>query len=342
MLLAPAFRGNTSKIATANCFNRQRYQSYGKKLLTYIEIPAFSVDNVWRGASEIVTRFSFDIGFATLLNKFPIVATGNFCPVVSWRVGESFVRYKLWHDVHEILWLPNYAKQKIDADVFYIEIWNVNPRAVLADEEGNPILTEDGHYIGIDGPIDITTELENAIRIYTSRMVVPDCCCDDDDIALAAGSICVDPIFELADFVPLNGDYYVFNTPCARELIKGRISTEFERILLQSTDGTWHYVYVQEVDDETGTFLDFYIDPTNEAPGTKGYYPLRALNGLTYKIDLQLFDDGSGPVHYMRINDPIVDDDYVNVLRMQSIPDATTRAIRIIADEEEELFLNIQ
>jgi hypothetical protein len=60
LALAPAFRGNTNPMVRVDCFSRERYSSYGKKLLTYVEIPAFSIENTWRGASEIIKTFKFE------------------------------------------------------------------------------------------------------------------------------------------------------------------------------------------------------------------------------------------------------------------------------------------
>ncbi len=273
-----------------------------KKLKSYYTIPAFSVDNNWRGASEIIYRFDFPAGLITLLNIFPITPpTGsNFCPVVAWKVGETFVRYKLWEDVGEILWLPLYNKEKITASEFYIEIWNVNPSAeatgleTLESEEDEGIEFEEDDTIveteessgDLELPVAITTQLLESIVIYTSRLVIPSPICNETESSLGAPTTCVDPIYHLEDFQPLYGDYYTLIAPCERELIKGVIAKPVYNLLKNRNDDTWHYVWAQFVAGE----LFLYVDPTNELNppvDALGYFPLvSAQDRNTYKMEL--------------------------------------------------------
>jgi hypothetical protein len=318
-----------------------------RKLGTYFEIPAFSIPNPWKGASEIVLRFDYEISNFTFFNPFVDSRYDdiNFCPVISWfSAPEVITRYKLKSNVGEILWLPEYAGQKINNSSFYIEIWNTDNGIyeVLGTQEGDAIGTQDGQLIGITPPTYADLILEDPIRFYTSRLIAPPHKCDTDDIEIGNRTLCVDPIYFLEDFEPFNGDYYLLVSPCQRLLVKGRISPVFENILLQSTDGTWHYVYAQLNTDDSGDFLGFNVDQADQPPGDKGYFPLREITGTTHKIDLLAHDDGDGLIHYLRIGDPVIDPDFYHVLRLNSIPDLVTRSIRLIRDDVGELVLNIQ
>lgn len=275
------------------------------KLRSYYTIPAFSYPNNWHGASEIVARFDYSAGSISLLNQFPITAPdgANFCPVVSWLKNQVFHRYKLWKDVGEILWLPLYAKQKIDSDKFYIEIWNTNTQS------GGGLGTEDGQGLGIEGGGLFGLGLESAafaallleaeIKLYSSRLIIPTRpYCDFSDVKLLDATVCVDPVFDLTHFQPILGDYYLLVSPCARQLIKGVVGDySLGGNILQSTDGTWHYVWMLTVDGN----LHLRVDPANSIPppGSLGYFPMTYLvtRGI-YKIHLKAINDDGGNVSH--------------------------------------------
>lgn len=271
-----------------------------KKLLSYYAIPTFSVDNIWRGASTMVYRFDFPIGLVTLLNQFPMTPPdgSNFCPVVSWRVGQAFVRYKLWEDVGEILWLPLYSGQKVTASSFHVEIWNVRPRILVEFDGEEDVIVE---HEGEDPPLlefdiapgePITTQLLEPINLYTSRLVIPTSYCDISDVNLGSPTACVDPIYYLEDFQPIYGDYYLLVAPCERQLIKFRQSVPLN-YLQNRDDLTWHRVWAQFVDGN----LYFFVDPEEVSPpdGAVGYFALISrTDQLTYKMELEHGPDGTG------------------------------------------------
>lgn len=290
--LAPRFSYNVGKAVVEDCFNRRRYSSYGKKLRTYFEIPAFSVPNVWRGASEIVHRFDFDIAYITFLNQFPRepIPDANFCPVIAWfSAPEVISRYKLWKNVGELVWIPDYAGQKVNAEEFFIEIWNTDTtiEVYLLSEDGEILLSEDGEPLLAEGQ-EVEFEnivLEEPIRFYSSRLVIPDHCCDSDAISLGEPEECVDPVFDLTDFMPVFGDYYLLVSPCERQLIKGNI-IDPEYNLLQSTDGTWHEVYTTTVGDS----IHLFVNQDNETPppDALGYFPIiHSPTSDIYRVALQ-------------------------------------------------------
>lgn len=295
---APAFTGLTSALVVEpNCGLRStRYQSYGKKLRTYIELPAFSVENVWRGASEILLRFDFDASsFSGLTKSFPRTAPSgaNFCPVISWLKDEVYYRYKLWSDVGEILWLPDYAGEKVTSDFFSIEIWNTNTTQNAAFGAGSDDVAFGVGDVafGVDSGIFYPLTLATGIQFYTTRLVVPDCCCESADIAEGEATTCVDPIYSLDGFIPLFGDYYLLVSPCSRLLVHGSIVTPAFNIL-ESTDGTWHEIYAETVDGG----ISFHINQDAVAPQGKGYFAI-IRNDVIYKVALQE-QDGN---HYLSI-----------------------------------------
>ena len=316
----PAFVKQTRTIERATCVNRQRYSSYVKKLRSYFEIPAFSVANTWRGASEIVHRFDYDLSAISILNHFPLEqpSGANFCPVLSWLVDEVFYRYKIWENVGEILWLPLYAGQKITGDSFHIEIWNVNPSSgILTAEDGSILTTEAGQGIQADGNVNVTTELTEAIRFYTSRLILPSSMCDDEDTLLADPTDCVDPVYELENFQPLFGDYYTLVAPCERQLIKGAfVKPAAGYNILQSTDDTWHLVAFAENEDGD---LVLRVDQNNTVPPADalGYFPMYRLTSQEiYKIALRVMPDEGATTHALAIRERMADDteDPANVI----------------------------
>lgn len=324
-------------------FSRERYEgvkdtsllrtkSYAKtvrKLKSYYEIPAFSIINVWRGASEIVFRYDFPNGLLSLLNAFPLEkpVNANFVPVLAWREGDDqfFHRYKLWEDVGEILWLPVYNKEKVKASTFYIEIWNTNTvtgqSGLGLEEEGEGLgLEEPGILLGLEDEVGFADLLlEAAIKLYTSRLIVPTDFCLDDDVKLGEPTTCVDPIYYLENFEPIFGDYYLLVAPCERQLIKGvKAKPEFN-LLRNRDDDTWHYVWMDVI--AGNVFL--FVDPANAvAPdGALGYFPLRINVGTkkTYKFELESALGEAGTHHFVATEEVAASEADLDVCLLQTV-----------------------
>lgn len=197
--------------------------NYIHKLLTYINIPIFDLVNPWKGASEIIKRFDYNIGNITLLTPIVKPDEVNFCPVLSWfSAPEVITRYKLWDDVGEILYLPVYNGEKITANNFCIEIWNTDTTEyIVIGMEGAEIV------IGLEGlgilGAEATGNILNIvnpsiINLFTSSLITPTNKCDQSDSLLITETECVDPLFDLDGFDPSRGDYYELVSPCERIL----------------------------------------------------------------------------------------------------------------------------
>jgi hypothetical protein len=310
----------SSAVVTTAYARTFRYGSAVSKLRTYYEIPAFSVENVWRGASEIIYRFDFPIGLVSLLNKFPITppAGTNFCAVVAWmEEGEEFFnRYKLWENVGEILWLPLYNREKINASEFYIEIWNTDTSTGegvgLGIETGEGLGIEFGGFgLGLEGAGGSSYDnllLEEPIQLFTSRLVLPSGYCPENDVSLGEPTTCVDPVFDLDDFEPLYGDYYLLVAPCTRLLVKGtslQPATGYN--ILQSSDETWHYVWFTTVDD----IVTLYVDQSDAVPppDALGYFPMiDPVTRTVHKINLEVIADGPPAMHSLHIDEQMPTD----------------------------------
>lgn len=252
MILSPFIKELEPSVIDTSYRRFRRSATWVTKLRSYITLPAFSIENIWRGASEIIYRFDYSAENISLLESFPITPpTGaNFVACVAWRPAENeIVRYKLWKDVGEILWVPSYSGQRISADNFYIEIWNVNPGDIgggsLELIEGGPLeLIEGGELEFIEqtavGSTIVTTNPTD-LNFYTSKLIIPECKCVTGDVSLVSATTCVDPVFDLTDFEPIFGDYYVLESPCSRLLVKG---TPLDSLKIIDINGNWHNLYL--------------------------------------------------------------------------------------------------
>lgn len=112
---------------------------YLSKCLNYIHIPQFNMENIsWLGASSIQLKFNYHLPTSfTLPVKFVVPENTSFCPVIRYDVGGIPIRYKLWNNVGELLYVELYDGQLIYKD-FYIEIWNVKDVNILNNE--SPII----------------------------------------------------------------------------------------------------------------------------------------------------------------------------------------------------------
>lgn len=242
--------------------------SWVTKRSTYITFPAFAIANVWRGASEIVREFKFALANKTsIINLFTEAPAGaNFCPCIAWKpTSDTIVRYKLWEDVGEILYVPLYNGETINSD-FSVEIWNT------------PDTTGGGPY-----------------RLSLSTLVIPSDFCDTSDIELVTTyTICTDVTFDFTDYTPNVGDYYVVNADNCGEttLIEPIDFFLSNEILVKATDNTWHYLGVLR----DGGISFTYLSPASTPPaGTKEYLPLIDLNSSgVFEIRAQAYDSGGG------------------------------------------------
>jgi hypothetical protein len=248
MLQAP-FTKRRESYTIDNTYRRTRLgASWVRKIRTFLTFPAFSMDNTWRGASEIIRKYNFSVGSATsILGLFAAPPTGtNFCACISWKpTSTTIVRYKLWEDVGEIVWVDLYAGEKIGED-FAIEIWNTDNETITLPED---------------------------FVLTLSTLIVPTDFCDDSEIELGADyRTCTDLIFEDFDnLVPLDGDYYVAVSDCGvTQLIKNE-AVFSDGWLIKADDDTWRYLKVRVLEGRTYTYTE--EAPTPDPEPTE-YLPL--------------------------------------------------------------------
>lgn len=269
--------------------------SWVTKRRTYITFPEFSMANTWRGASEIVREFHFNLDSAvSILNLFSEAPdNANFCPCIAWKpTSETIVRYKLWKDVGEILWVDDYTGEPIGAD-FSIEIWNTN----------NPIISGGGQ------------------TLYLSTLVIPTDFCDTSDVELTTDyDVCTDITFDLTDFVPIDGDYYVLDGTCGDTTLIKTNDTFADYWLLKSDDNTWHRLELIRLDGVTHTSLTPVATPPE---GTKEYLPLIDLNsGVEWDIRvLTLVLPEIGSSYHLYVDRLITDPDKLGVLYLKASDD---------------------
>lgn len=254
MILSPSGRLTVRTVAvihTASSRSRSS-SSYVKRLRQFLEIiPAFSVDNTWKGASEIVKIFRFSAEYATALKDVEPSADVNYCACVSWKpTSNTRARYKLWENVGEVLYVDLYDGQKINSD-FDIEIWSTN---------NTPIIEATG------------------ITVYTSNLLMPSSYCDNSDRNLGiTPAECLDLEFNFtADgFNPAFNHYYeiVEVGNCLIAVIvkpdnDARLTATclLLRVLSDgyTTNTDWHCVQVIEIDGEG--YLSVNQEPSTAIP----------------------------------------------------------------------------
>lgn len=155
---------------------------YRRKRLNFIILPVFLALAGSKGASEIVSKFTYNFA-----RKFSIINitrnhVGSYCACVSWKpTAETIVRYKLWEGEGELLYVPLYTGQRIFKD-FFIEIWNAS---------------------------SIPNVVNGSDKLYLSLLTLDTDKCENSDIDNnAATRLCTDLIFDLNNFNPNVGDYY--------------------------------------------------------------------------------------------------------------------------------------
>lgn len=279
-----------------------------KKLRTYITFPEFSVANVWRGASEIVKQFNFTLDEVNNITQLFKTAPNdaNFCPCIAWKTGaDTIVRYKLWNNVGEILYVPLYEGQAFTTD-FRIEIWN----------------TPDTNLVG--GPY----------KLYLSKLIIASCRCESDDFEVGLDyRVCTDVILNLTDYVPIDGDYYVRVGDCGEaDLVHIPEFGNADYIVLQSSDDTWHKVNtILSTDPVTGdNFITFYVDPTNTDPAELSYFPMLSNDSKVYKVNLLAYDDGDGTNHYLRIDGEVITTTSYSKINLLNLTSADYNGVRLV------------
>lgn len=330
-LALPIFFEERSKFVVSPKIRVRENSSFVDKQLSIFYLPSFEISSTWRGASEIIAKFvyEFDKNFSFIRIATP--ANPNFVACISWKpTSSTIVRYKLWQDVGEILYVPLYNGERIGNE-FFIEIWNIKPttggtEGVLilegGDEEGlelelegdnEGILVFDGSLIGTVS----TISHDGTVLFHTSIMNLPTRpYCNSSPILLDdAPDQCVDITFEIGDyvesiaddFIPFDGDYYILDGNCGDTILIKGVRFVGDVIKFQSTDDTWHDVFVGEIQGER----ILLVDQANTAPGILGSVVVRHISEVFgYRVALALIQG----THVITVDDtPIANFDY-NVL----------------------------
>jgi len=280
--------------------------SWVTKLRTYVGIPGFSISSTWRGASEIIAKFNYTLDAGSLSFR-GITPQEGFVACISWKpTANTIVRYKLWENVGEILYVDLYDGESIGSN-FAIEIWNTKPESgageTLISEEGfgfeveqsSDIIEADGSLIGTI--VEVTS---GGVNIYSSRMVLPQGKCLEVDILIGGiPTQCTDITFELEEWIPLDGDYYILDGNCGETLlIPGNRLVELV-MTLQSTDGSWHDVYTYLMDGD----VYLAVDQDDAAPAPDpAIYMRHNPTLLYYRIDLEAIETDGEVYHHLRFS----------------------------------------
>lgn len=162
---------------------------YRRMWHNYIILPAFTVDTTWLGASRIVKTFNYTI---TSKLSFPLLPTPpdncNFCLCISWIEDDEVVRFKLWEDVGELLYVDLYDHRTIPTN-FTFEIWSCT-------DETDATMSSD-------------------LMIYNSILVRPTTSCSSTSQETASDyDICVDKTMDLDTYTwnGVEGDYWTFDS----------------------------------------------------------------------------------------------------------------------------------
>ena len=179
MIILPPFSKELSYYARQTPAKARLASRYVTKLPYYFTIPVFNINNVWRGSSEILRKYSYSfVNNFSFLDFLPS-PDGNYIPCISWKENNIVKRYKLWHRNDGLLYVSLYDGKTIAKD-FYLEIWSTN----------NPIISGGGTNLKI------------------SQFKIPTIFCESGGYVS-----CNDMIFNLEGFDPSSGGYYrVLNT----------------------------------------------------------------------------------------------------------------------------------
>jgi hypothetical protein len=249
----------------------RRVASFVGKIRKIIQTPEYDVTCVWRGASEIVKILVFTSTLKISLSD--ITPSTDFCACISWKEGGQVIRYKLWNNVGEILYVPLYAGQRVAA-TFNLEIWNV------ADVESFSF-----QFIS-----------------RTSELIVPTDWCDTsrESIFPVTPTECTDNIFDLTEINPSLREYWEVIGCGVTVLVQ---MAPVASIKLQADDGTWHDFFLVEKETYEGsgdTFITMAAERTPTTPGTIPYLALN-YNDQSYRVRLAAVesDDGTSYAPYV-------------------------------------------
>jgi hypothetical protein len=96
------------------------------KTFGYFDIPAFSFDSAWLGASVIVAQYNLSLSRNFVLRNRPAKPANSNCLLtIRYRVGSTVYRYKLWNDDNCTLQADLYEGQVIKKNCV-IEIWSLS------------------------------------------------------------------------------------------------------------------------------------------------------------------------------------------------------------------------
>jgi hypothetical protein len=119
------------------------YASQFSKAHDKLIIQPFSITNIeWDGVSKIVHAWMINTARPLAIVALPAKpSSANFVPVLSWKISEGVaMRYKLWNDVGEYLYVPLYRYQRIP-QTFKLEIWNTKDKTLATLAESIQLLT---------------------------------------------------------------------------------------------------------------------------------------------------------------------------------------------------------
>jgi hypothetical protein len=112
-------------VDTRPIFSRNPIPAVRTKLAQrYFTVDSFSYSASWQGASFMIARGTFGVPYYFTLNVPVTPPSTSFIPCVSWVVGLSRVRYKLFSNGTEVLPYPLYSGQAIIPGAM-LEIWTV-------------------------------------------------------------------------------------------------------------------------------------------------------------------------------------------------------------------------
>lgn len=100
-----------------------------QKQRAYVQLPAFTVNQVWQGASQIVNQYNFTASNSFILANAPVrPANANFVLCIRYRIGQVVYRAKLWDDgratgLNAVPLITPAFKIKPN---FCLEVWNIN------------------------------------------------------------------------------------------------------------------------------------------------------------------------------------------------------------------------
>lgn len=96
------------------------------KTFGYFDVPAFSFDSGWLGASVIVAQYNISLTRNFVLRNRPTKPANSNCLLaIRYRVGSTVYRYKLWEDSFCTLQADLYTGQVIKKNCV-IEIWSLS------------------------------------------------------------------------------------------------------------------------------------------------------------------------------------------------------------------------